>query len=191
MAAVWANAIARIESSIVTPIDTGIPDQGAGICEPSADKWHGPTMTQRGSGVEDGTYLHKEVPQGLLVRDIVLLKGVDSIKTNYHFAQLVNGGGADRGGETDDLIRVLDPGQRGVGSAVYPPVAVAVNGRFDKGWVEIDTKIPCLNRGVRWGDFNNDGLDDFICLSYPVSVTSISGFHLLRSLIPFTNRKDT
>ena len=38
------------------------------------------------------------------------------------------------------------------------------DGNFDE-FVEIDVKFDCHSRGIRWGDVNNDGLDDFICVT--------------------------
>lgn len=108
---------------------------------------------------------------GVVISDVIAQPTEQAVgmAKNYMFAQLVNGGGASRGGETDELIMVLDTdqasylSQQGLGTVNYK-----LNGQFDQPWVKIENIPYCEPAGVRWGDFNNDGLDDYICLA-PVS----------------------
>ncbi|KAK8025258.1 hypothetical protein PG990_003081 [Apiospora arundinis] len=71
-------------------------------------------------------------------------------------AQLVNVYGVDRGGERDELIVVSGDSKTVNVYVNYPGLQ----------WNVIQAKIDtfCINRGIRWGDVNNDGLDDFICI---------------------------
>ncbi|KAF2115103.1 SGNH hydrolase-type esterase domain-containing protein [Lophiotrema nucula] len=167
MAAVWADAISKAESTIQDPIDTGIPDSG-GACLPAPGNFFGPHQTQGGSGAEDGTYIFSQTASQVVVKDsVVLPSGVAGIAAQYHFAQIVNGGGtSSRIGAADDLVRIIDKKQDPSGSS-YANVAVKVNGKWDEDWIALDTKLSCPSGGVHFGDMNNDGLDDFICLTEP------------------------
>ncbi|KAI0967672.1 carbohydrate esterase family 3 protein [Xylaria arbuscula] len=69
--------------------------------------------------------------------------GVDG-GIGVYAAQAVNVGGADRGGE--DVSAYLNHG----------------DGAFYHYTAKVDGN--CIIRGIRWGDVNNDGLDDFICI---------------------------
>ena len=70
---------------------------------------------------------------------------------------------------------MLDASQR-EGANAPPAISYRENknGVYSEKWTEIDVGMECRNRGVRWGDINNDGLDDFICLSYPDGTMSAS-----------------
>lgn len=46
------------------------------------------------------------------------------------------------------------------------------DGFFDTP-VDIDVKDGCPVQGIRWGDVNNDGFDDFICIA-PTGEMSVS-----------------
>lgn len=168
MAAVFATAIQKIESSIVKPIDTGIPDKGTGVCPPSANLFNGPVQTQRGSGVDDGSYKHAQTDMGRLLSTIIVLPNNQPHDKQMMFAQLVNNANAPRGGEADDLVFVLDrPQQNYLSNAGYGWVNLKINGHWDDPWIVVNLDY-CEPTGIRWGDFNNDGLDDYICLA-PVS----------------------
>jgi hypothetical protein len=176
MAAVWAAAIAKAEEKgcVRHPIDTGNDgDDGDFQCAntpPSPERFRGPVQTQTGNGFDDGAYAHSSVGMGTVTSDLHFTsEGGASIVKQYHFAQLVNSGSAPRGGETDELIRIMNPDQR---TSAEPYVSFKLNqgGSLSGTCIPIDVKTQCLNRGVRWGDVNGDGLDDFICLGYPVCV---------------------
>ena len=171
MAAVWDKALAEAAKKnwITDPINTGKPDDALRQCDPRPDGFSQATLTQRGSGWDDGTYAHASTSMGVVTTDSIS----ENSKTatagrwlkNYHFAQLVNAGGADRGGETDELIRVIDSDDPVVNKGL-PAFSYKTNsgGSYSSGWTTIDVKQTCKNRGVRWGDVNNDGLDDLICI---------------------------
>ncbi|ORY14954.1 hypothetical protein BCR34DRAFT_598855 [Clohesyomyces aquaticus] len=180
VAAVWAQAIETIsgEGWIGTPIGTGRPDDGSGSggqCLPNPGNFRGPVRTQVGSGYEDGTYTHSSQPQSAQISHSF---GFHDFKTysfspavpiqNIHFANLVNNG-QGRGEETDDFILVRDPDQRCFKDTDFclPQLQIGVNsgGSFPSQLVDIDVGTECLNRGIRWGDVNGDGLDDFICIN--------------------------
>lgn len=158
MATVWAASFAKVNKKgwICDPIDIGKSKE---VCLPN----RGPVKTSQGSGYDDGTYTHSSKPMGSTNKESYSgPKGGGSILKNFHYAQLVSLG-ADRGKENDELIRVLDPDQRGD----LPYVSYKLNkaATYAKTWTTIHVNTECLNRGVRWGDINGDGLDDFICLN--------------------------
>jgi hypothetical protein len=72
-----------------------------------------------------------------------------------HFAQLVNIDNVDKGGETDELIHVVEETVNGSGLAtVAIRYKLNENGQFNGPWEDIDVKMDCKNRGIRWGDVN-------------------------------------
>lgn len=89
------------------------------------------------------------------------------------FAEIVRGGLGggigDRGGGFDELVicgDVVDGGDDPFARCGY--VERDTDGRYPDmgggGGVVLDTKVLCRRRGIRWGDVNGDGLDDFICI---------------------------
>lgn len=147
MAAVWAAAIAKAEAAgiIPAPIDIGRPYDGDASCMPKVNQFNGPHQTQHGSGWEDGTWIHSQQAMGTVIERLYIAPKANtaSIAKQFHLAQFVNGGGAEREGATEDLIMVLDE----VG---YMSLLVNVN--FHGVWQDFDAGYPCPNRGVRWGD---------------------------------------
>lgn len=169
MAAVWVSAFNRAvgKGFISDPAEDGGAD---GVCQPSPGAFSAPFKTQQGSGFEDGPYVHKSTPRGTVVTWDWAWYGKDggSMIKQFHFAQLVNLNNLDPGGETDELILVLDPEHRAISKGLsYIQYKLNDGGKFDSShkWIPIDVGTECLNRGVRWGDVNGDGLDDFICLN--------------------------
>ena len=156
MAAVWDQAIvaAANKNWIKDPINTGKPDDKFD-CDPTPGSFTGPTMTQRGSGADDGTYSYSSSSMGVLASDALHQKGSSATPNYwvnyYHFAQLVNGGGGDRGQETDELIRVTD-GIQSVADGGLPAFSFKLNsaGKYASQWTTIDVKQFCNNRGVHW-----------------------------------------
>lgn len=157
MAAVWDQAIlaAANKNWIKDPIITAKPDESSFDCDPTPGGFTQATLSQRGSGADDGTYTYQSTSMGDVASDSLHEKG-DTATTrkfvkNYHFAQLVNGGGGDRGQETDELIRVTD-GIDPVADTGIPKFAFKLNnaGSYSSTWTEIDVKQFCNNRGVRW-----------------------------------------
>ncbi|CAI6337080.1 unnamed protein product [Periconia digitata] len=167
MAAVWANAFLAAEKKgyITAPYEFPEGGEDNGVCEPNRDDFRGPVITQAGSGYDDGKYKHNSVDGGM--RFVYNGVAESSLLGHFHYAQLTNIGGADLA--ADEFIRVLDDDQMNDGGVLKPRFSYKRNlgdGRFDRlGWIEFNPNSECKNRGVRWGDFNGDGLDDFICIN--------------------------
>jgi hypothetical protein len=171
MAAVWAAAFKQVVAKgwIITPIDTGVTDNGE--CYPTADGFRGPIKTQVGSGFDDGGYVHSSVLDGKLTYYGAAPRSLVGEWNHFHFAQLVSkGGDEDRGKPLDELIRVLDVEDRTLNNLPY--LSFMLNngdGSFGPAYTPIQIVSQgtpeCLSRGVRWGDVNGDGLDDFICIN--------------------------
>jgi lysophospholipase L1-like esterase len=166
MAAVWDQAIAKAEQLgfLTPPVDTGVPDIGGTVCDVALGGGRGPVKTQSGSGQNDGPYVHESQNNGVLFSYLDF--GPKPLHDNFHFAQLVNLGGADIGGAIDELILVLDDEDR-VNDTSLPNFTFWLNdgGHMLPTPIPFDPGLKCLNRGVRWGDINGDGLDDFICIN--------------------------
>lgn len=113
MAAVWYAAFSTITDIIAPAEDNGIPDgQASNVCpkiygfsDSGSGSGH---QTQAGSGYDDGPYKHTGIPLGNLD-----LPGTEGFLSGLvfpiewdgvQFAQLINAGGAPRGGEVDELI---------------------------------------------------------------------------------------
>ncbi|KAF2713128.1 carbohydrate esterase family 3 protein [Pleomassaria siparia CBS 279.74] len=180
MAAIWADAFKILETKgwLSTPIDTGDGDTVG--CYPSPDtsmpyvlenlanyisslKVTGPVQTQVGSGVDDGSYAHTSVEENSKQYTYQGLAPA-SLLGHFHFANLVKHSSEDQ--PLDELIRVLDPGDRKLNQLPYLSYLTNTgDGVFGKQWTSIDIGPECLSRGVRWGDVNGDGLDDFICVN--------------------------
>ncbi|SPO00343.1 related to acetylxylan esterase [Cephalotrichum gorgonifer] len=109
----------------------------------------------------DGPYRHGSEARGTLVTSNMMIED----QTWFWFAQLVNQG-ADRGGEWDDLVEAkMETEDRGQ-SYKKRTLTMRMNtggGTFGDP-VTLNIGDGCIPRGIRWGDVNNDGLDDFICI---------------------------
>ncbi|GMF81315.1 unnamed protein product [Aspergillus oryzae] len=148
MASVWWAAIQEAESAkfLSKPKDIGESDWAYTTCEKKFGSGNdgGKIQTQRGSGWDDGDYKHNSQSMGRIMQ-IGSSDSKDDTYGGINYAQLVNLGGAHREGALDELVWTED----GVGTWMY---LNNNNGNFEA-------------TGVRWGDLNNDGLDDFICIS--------------------------
>ncbi|KAK4162929.1 hypothetical protein QBC43DRAFT_214155, partial [Cladorrhinum sp. PSN259] len=101
--------------------------------------------------IDDGQYTHSSQAMGKIH------SGSYSGSDTVWFAHLVGSNGTNRGTERDDWI--------------YSQGANAIYFRenLGSGTFGSQTLIPtlagkCNLGGIRWGDVNNDGLDDFICI---------------------------
>ncbi|KAJ5801621.1 uncharacterized protein N7518_003689 [Penicillium psychrosexuale] len=152
MASIWWPAIQEAQTNgfLTPPADTDVSDTSSSTCEKTfASGENNYAQTQRGSGTDDGNYIHNSEDKGRILK----ITAVGNIHEGINFAQLVNTGGAYREGALDELIQTVD----GAGTYMY---LNNNNGEFGDP-VKIDVKDSC----VHWGDVNNDGLDDFICIS--------------------------
>jgi hypothetical protein len=174
LAAVWAQAIQAATPGIQTPTNTGAPDTGTASCPPSPDKFTTDIVQiQQGSGADDGTWIHSDTVMPKLVTTSMSIDE-DAKFTAVHdkqmmFAQLVsNNANVARGGEADDLVLVLSKAQReymvqGSGSNMGQ-MNIKINGHWDDDWLAVTPQHYCDPLWTRFGDFNNDGYDDFLCL---------------------------
>jgi hypothetical protein len=193
VAAVWAQAFESMVEThpnwIVKPIETDF--SGDTDCYPvckhvssyrrctnspsqTPDGFRGPVKTQQGSGFTDGPYIHDSKLRfsddyyGLAPEPLI------GKWNHFHFAQLVREDTQeDNGKPLDEFVRILDPADRGLNSLPYMSFQTNTgNGIFDRRYTPVDIvqqgTPECLSRGVRFGDINGDGLDDFICID-PVS----------------------
>lgn len=100
--------------------------------------------------IDDGQYKHSSQAMGKIH------EGTYAGDDTVWFAQIVNNG-AGRGGELDDWVFSQGEGviyyRENLGNGVFG----------DKIYIP-SLKTTCKQGGIRWGDVNNDGLDDFICI---------------------------
>ena len=158
MAAVWWDAFKAAERTLQAP-DGSVDDAREVGGEPStcakrADQGRGPVQTQLETGYANGNYKHESIPRGTMAT----VPGSQS--NTYIIAQLVNAGGAGRGGEVDELVRIE---RQGDGSHRYSYL-LNTGGRFQTSWTGFS--VPACNGNVKhiFADLNNDGLDDFWCI---------------------------
>ncbi|KAF5671674.1 carbohydrate esterase family 3 [Fusarium heterosporum] len=100
---------------------------------------------------DDGAYAHESKSQGVFW-------STDSASgRDIFWAQLVDFG-APREEALDELVVVNEDTER---------MTMYVNrggGKYDAG-IKIEVGHKCITRGIRWGDVNGDGLDDYICIA--------------------------
>lgn len=172
LAAVWDQAILEAENRqfLTAPIDTGKPDNSTSngdddTCDVVRGSGRGPVKTQQGSGTDDGPFAYSQDQIGSIILGPQNFRiAADDDNMQVYFAQLVNLGGADPGGERDELVYCnnVTPGP-GPGQCI---MYLNDGGDFTKNYgVALDVGLECLVRGIRWGDVNGDGLDDFICIN--------------------------
>jgi hypothetical protein len=140
MASVWWAAIQSAQSDgfLSPPLDIGVSDQANNTCEKAyASGEDHYAQTQRGSGTDDGSYVHTSQDMGRLLK-IASVAG--DIEDGINMAQILNLYGAHREGALDELVWTRD----GDGTYMF---LNENNGVFDSS-VMIDVKIPCLAKGA-------------------------------------------
>ncbi|KAK8017500.1 hypothetical protein PG993_013826 [Apiospora rasikravindrae] len=163
MASAWWAAFQRAEGVIKAP-SNNIDDEketkgtagGAKTCAKSNSvAGRGPVQTQNeGTGADDGNYRHRSTPG-------ITFTVPSSQSIQYQFAQIVNLGGADRGGETDELVKIE---KQGDGSNKYS-YYLNTGGKYDTSTKDFSLPFKCAGTVAHlWGDLNNDGLDDLWCI---------------------------
>lgn len=170
-AAVWWQAISKLEDQIQPPDDsTGIDDTAvtsSKTCTKVAGNARGPIQSQKGSGYDDGNYVHNRIERGV-IESARITKGTDpdwikdAIPWHMFFANLVVGNpGFQRNEALDDWIRIY----HGVDEKnTYWFRQNLGGGQFGPS-TTFDVKQDCnLGPLYAFADFNNDGLDDFYCL---------------------------
>lgn len=161
MAAVWYDGIKRAEEKgwLQAPNEIGLEE---GATSFTCDKTRGSgNFDPRGSPQilfaydsnisDDGDYKHASRSRGAIHTDD------HGAGRNYFFTQVLTHE-AFSNNVLDEIIRM------GNSSASAEMAINNGNGAFG-GFVKIDVGFDCKARGVRWGDVNGDGLDDFICVT--------------------------
>lgn len=171
-ATVWWAAISRLEDVIQPPAANGLiqDDSSTGgdkKCPKVAGNAGSPVQTQKGSGHDDGDYKHDRIEKGV-IESARIQKANDphaitvQIPLSMYFADIIKiNPNSDRSFALDDWIRVYTTAdgektyyfRQNLGGGNFGPSRT-----FDPG---IDCPYPSDHT---FGDFNNDGLDDFFCL---------------------------
>ncbi|KAK2757692.1 hypothetical protein FQN54_004661 [Arachnomyces sp. PD_36] len=159
LASIWWHAFTKAsqEGFISIPEDNGQPDDPATtVCDKEYANGIGPTKIQVGSGWGNGDYSHDGRERGRL------------LKFNHNANQLphLTSFFADLNGDGfDDFIWYFDSGDSPGEYEVWFNTQNEDAPFEDAENVNIQVNNPCGWDGVRWGDVNADGLDDFICIT--------------------------
>lgn len=154
MASVFWYAIqAALDLGYVTaPADSDYPDSSnTTVCLKSLGDTKTMEETQIGSGTDDGIYVHKSTDMGIAY---TITREAADVSNNFWFADVLGSG-------RDDLIEFLTTDN---GTAEFKIHKNNGGGSFTALDDTVDVGIFCNARGVRWSDFNADGLEDFICI---------------------------
>ena len=180
-AGVWWNAISKLEGVIQPPPTDGLIKDDSAIsnnkCAKVAGNASGPVQTQKGSGHDDGKYVHNRVERGAIESAKITkaesgdsdapysVSTPDSIPYGMYFADIIkNDPNSDRSLALDDWIRVVD---------YFNSIPRKYFFRQNLGGGKFGatkTFNPDSNCGsitgskIAFGDFNGDGLDDFFCI---------------------------
>ncbi|KAL2817978.1 hypothetical protein BDW59DRAFT_165684 [Aspergillus cavernicola] len=134
----WANAEVDMVGSLWTGTKFNNND----------NKGHSGFTIQKGSGADDGPYKHKGVLQDSL--SVFALIDKEYVADTIFWADL-NGDGVD------EMIWYNDPvDKKGIYRDFWDWESV--------DYLEFNVNDQCNARGVRWGDVDGDGFDDFICI---------------------------
>jgi hypothetical protein len=138
MASIWWSAIQEAQTLrfLTPPAHADVSDTSSSTCEKEyASGEDNYAQTQRGSGTDDGNYVHNSEDKGSVLK----IAAAGDIHQGVNFAQLVNAGGAYREGALDELVRTVDND----GTYMY---LNNNDGEFGDP-VKIDVKDSCLARG--------------------------------------------
>ncbi|KAL6886462.1 hypothetical protein HDV57DRAFT_390273 [Trichoderma longibrachiatum] len=171
-AAVWWDAIRKLEDQIQPPASVSLIDDNAvgstKTCAKVAGTARGPIQSQQGSGHDDGNYVHNRVEKGALksarIDKFDDPKNItDNIPWHMFFANLVVGDpNAARSAALDDWIRVYHDTR--TNNNTYYFRQNLGGGNFGPS-TTFDVDQNCDGGPLyAFADFNNDGLDDFYCL---------------------------
>lgn len=178
MAAVWFEAMQRaFDTGRWAPAPkTSFPDHGtSSTCDKKFGSGKGPVQTQKGSGDDDGPYVHKSQDKRVIFTRVIATSAVtqddnfDYFIRGTSFANIINqppGTLNAVSANLDDLILYIDRNETTTGKAIIAVSANLGNGIFDTEFVYIDVQDgpACLQRGLHWGDLDGNGLDDYICI---------------------------
>lgn len=118
IAAIMWDAVRRLERVIQPPLDNGANDDSGGDggdakCEKVAGNASGPVQTQRGSGDDDGNYVHNSAAMGNRSSIDHWDLDLDNVPKHVMFANIVKGDpNAPRAAALDDQIRVRKMGEK-------------------------------------------------------------------------------
>jgi hypothetical protein len=170
-AAVWWDAISTLENEIQPPPTDGLikdDSQSTGQrCPKVAGNAGGPVQTQKGSGHDDGNYKHNRIARGAI--GSARIQKLDDPRTitaqiplSMYFADIIkNDPNSDRSLALDDWIRVFTAVD---GKRTYYFRQNLGGGKFGSSRT-FDPGMNCPSPSTHaFGDFNNDGFDDFFCL---------------------------
>lgn len=169
MASVWWAAFQTAEDNkwLTAPPDVGISDSPTESTKHTCPKVYGNGdgnyQIQKGSGTDDGNYVHASADQGVVW--ISEFK-IDTKDTNYgdniFFAQLVNFGGI-RGSEVDEIIIAQLKGGEWEWTFFVNKNIEKYGQEFGNA-VTFDPGYKCTPGASRFADLNNNGLDDYLCI---------------------------
>ncbi|KAI1733454.1 hypothetical protein F4680DRAFT_454935 [Xylaria scruposa] len=171
MASVWAAAIEEVEEMTdwlqAPSTDVDFDDASSGSqCDKeynsgAQDPRNGMQVLRGNSPliVDDGNYVHRSTGKGIIWSHQGFHYRDDDDKPAVYAIQAVNLGGAPRGGELDDIVILQQSNE-------YVDIYLNQGDGTLKWNINSGQRIEgnCIIRGIRWGDVNNDGLDDFICI---------------------------
>lgn len=181
-ASVWWDAISLVEGGIQPAANnTGIDDSAVSTqtktCNKVAGNARGPIQSQRGSGHDDGNYVHSRIERGVIesaridkFNDPVSI--TSAIPWHMFFANIVvSNPNFERADALDDWIRILH-NTTSVKNTYYFRQNLG-GGKFGPS-TTFDVDQNCDSGPLyAFADFNNDGLDDFFCLK-PGSAVTVS-----------------
>lgn len=167
MASVWWAAFQTVEQNgwLTAPAEIGVSDNTTTsdgyICTKVYGDGDGNYQIQKGSGTDDGNYVHSSEDQGIVWTSPYDVEGGDdNYGNNFFFAQLVNAGGNPiRGGEVDEIIWAHSVGDK------WSWEFWINNNNNDFGEdISFDPGYECAPNASRFADLNNNGLDDYLCI---------------------------